>query len=220
MAVQVARRWLLSSPAAVLGGSLAPERRLAVSFGVRLLNSRRTVRERSAANMAARRQLSLAWLHDEHSRAKTVNVLVVDDEPSMSMALSYLLESQGHRVEVAANGREALDLMAEQPFELAVIDWMLPGIRGHVLCIKLREQADIPVVMISARSDARAREACLAAGADVFLAKPFGRAQLAEAISVAIAAHGSRIPAPRAPVAGERYGEDQAPNSPGTRLGT
>jgi two-component system OmpR family response regulator len=126
-----------------------------------------------------------------------VRVLVVDDEPSMSMAIGYLLRTAGHQVELVGDGPTAIAVSSTSPVQVVVLDLMLPHIPGDRVCQQLRaEHPDLAIVMISARSASQVRDRCLAAGADVFLPKPFTAGQLNEAISTARASTAT-LPAPR-----------------------
>ena len=105
-------------------------------------------------------------------------VLVVDDEESIIEFVSYNLRKEGYEVSVATNGDAALDLAKEQPFDLVVLDVMLPGIDGYEVCRRLRAMTDVPVLFLSARDTELDKVVGLEIGGDDYLAKPFGIREL------------------------------------------
>jgi len=108
-------------------------------------------------------------------------VLVVEDEEALSALLSYNLEKEGFDVRVAADGEEAMLLVAEEPPDLILLDWMLPRLSGIEVCRRIRAQGetrDIPVIMLTARSEEEDRIRGLDTGADDYLAKPFSVPEL------------------------------------------
>ncbi|TLM79420.1 MAG: response regulator transcription factor, partial [Actinobacteria bacterium] len=78
-------------------------------------------------------------------------ILVVDDEPSITEFVSYNLKKEGHQVDVAATGDEALALAKNKQFDLVVLDVMLPGMDGYEVCRRLRAESEVPVLFLSAR---------------------------------------------------------------------
>jgi len=105
-------------------------------------------------------------------------VLVVDDEESIIEFVSYNLRKEGYDVSVATNGDAALELAKEQPFDLVVLDVMLPGIDGYEVCRRLRAMSDVPVLFLSARDTELDKVVGLEIGGDDYLAKPFGIREL------------------------------------------
>ncbi|MBE3638618.1 phosphate regulon transcriptional regulator PhoB [Mangrovicoccus algicola] len=108
-------------------------------------------------------------------------VLVVDDEPAQRDLLSYNLESSGFRVIEAADGEEALMLLAEDSPDLVVLDWMLPSVSGIEVCRQIKSRAEtrnLPIIMISARADEGDRVRGLETGADDYVTKPYSVAEL------------------------------------------
>src|SRR3954467_3258706 len=92
---------------------------------------------------------------------RSPRILVVDDEQSVGTLLSYPLRKDGFEVVRAADGREALARFSEQPFDLVVLDVMLPQLDGLEVCRRLRARSSVPIIMLSARTEesdkARAR---------------------------------------------------------------
>lgn len=108
-------------------------------------------------------------------------ILVVDDEPAQRAMLTYNLEAAGYRTVTAADGEEALLVVQEQRPDLILLDWMLPHLSGIEVCrqIKTRpETRDIPVIMVSARSDEPDRVQGLETGADDYVVKPYSISEL------------------------------------------
>jgi two-component system response regulator MprA len=101
-------------------------------------------------------------------------VLIVDDEPAVRAALDRALRLDRYEVELAADGREALDRLAEARLDAVVLDVAMPGIDGLEVCKRLREAGDrTRVLMLTARDAVDDRVAGLDAGADDYLVKPF-----------------------------------------------
>jgi len=108
-------------------------------------------------------------------------VLLVEDEPAQREVLAYNLEAEGYRVTQAENGEEALLLVAEEPPDLILLDWMLPNVSGIEICRRLKarpETRNLPVIMLSARSEELDRVRGLETGADDYVVKPYSVAEL------------------------------------------
>jgi two-component system phosphate regulon response regulator PhoB len=103
-------------------------------------------------------------------------VLVVEDEAPLATMLRYNLEKQGFRVEEAADGQEALTRIAETQPDLVLLDWMLPTVSGLEVCRQIRRKAstrDLPVIMVTARTEDQDAVRGLNTGADDYITKPF-----------------------------------------------
>jgi two-component system phosphate regulon response regulator PhoB len=103
-------------------------------------------------------------------------VLVVEDEASLATMLRYNLEKQGFRVDEAADGQEALIRIAESPPDLVLLDWMLPVMSGIEVCRQIRRRPttrDLPVIMVTARTEDQDAVRGLNTGADDYITKPF-----------------------------------------------
>lgn len=108
-------------------------------------------------------------------------VLVVEDEPAQAEVLTYNLEAEGFSVLWADSGDEALLQVEEHDPDLIVLDWMLPGVSGIEICriLKTRKETrEIPIIMLSARSEETDRVRGLDTGADDYVAKPYSVAEL------------------------------------------
>jgi two-component system phosphate regulon response regulator PhoB len=109
------------------------------------------------------------------------HILLVEDEPDLAELIRYNLASQGFRVAISASGEEAELLVAEDRFDLVVLDWMLPGMSGLELCRRLRQREatrTIPILMLTARGEEADRVRGLATGADDYVVKPFSTPEL------------------------------------------
>jgi two-component system response regulator MprA len=106
-------------------------------------------------------------------------VLIVDDEPAVRAALDRALRLDGYEITLAADGREALDSVADTRHDAVVLDVAMPGIDGLEVCRRLRDAGDrTPVLMLTARDAVDDRVAGLDAGADDYLVKPFALKEL------------------------------------------
>src|SRR5271156_3843040 len=101
------------------------------------------------------------------------HVLVVDDDRRLRALLSSFLRKHGYRVTVAASAAEARAFLEGLAFEIIVLDVMMPGESGFDLAASLRRRSDIPILMLTARSDAGDRVRGLEAGVDDYLGKPY-----------------------------------------------
>ena len=105
-------------------------------------------------------------------------VLVVEDDEDIADVLRRSLRQEGHEVRTAEDGEEALDMAAEFVPDLVVLDLGLPRLDGVEVCRRLRADGDVPILILTARSDTGDRVEGLDAGADDYLVKPFERAEL------------------------------------------
>lgn len=110
---------------------------------------------------------------------KTERILVVDDEPMVREVVVAYLEREGFHVDEASDGSGALDKINEQQPDLVVLDVMLPGIDGFGVLTELRRSGDIPVILLTARSEEPDRVLGLELGADDYVVKPFSPRELA-----------------------------------------
>ncbi len=105
-------------------------------------------------------------------------ILIVEDENSVAEAIAYTLAQEGFETEVASDGREALDLFEDTDPALVILDLMLPGLSGWQLFNAFRRQRDVPIIMLTARTEEADRVAGLEMGADDYVPKPFSMREL------------------------------------------
>jgi DNA-binding response OmpR family regulator len=107
------------------------------------------------------------------------HILIVEDEIKLARFMELELTSEGYQVSIAHDGVTGLSLARESAPDLAILDWMLPGITGVEICRRLRATGNhIPVIMLTAKDDISDRVAGLDAGADDYLVKPFSIEEL------------------------------------------
>jgi two-component system, OmpR family, KDP operon response regulator KdpE len=105
-------------------------------------------------------------------------VLVVDDEPQIRRALRVVLRANGYAVTEVACGEDALDAAASQPFDVMILDLMLPDVEGVEVCRRLREWSRLPVIVLSAHDEEDIKVRALDEGADDYVSKPFSAPEL------------------------------------------
>ncbi len=107
------------------------------------------------------------------------HILLVEDEIKLARFIELELESEGYRVSVAHDGMSGLSLARESEPDLAILDWMMPGLTGVELCRRLRATGiKIPVILLTAKDEVGDRVTGLDAGADDYLVKPFSIEEL------------------------------------------
>ncbi|UTI64552.1 response regulator transcription factor [Paraconexibacter antarcticus] len=100
-------------------------------------------------------------------------ILLADDEQSIQTLLSYPLQKDGYEVVQASDGSEALARFEEQPFDLVVLDVMMPRIDGLEVCRRLRAKSQVPIIMLTAKAEEIDKVLGLELGADDYITKPF-----------------------------------------------
>jgi two-component system OmpR family response regulator len=105
-------------------------------------------------------------------------ILVVEDDPNLLETIKYNLLKEGYEVVVTADGAEALNAARQQKPDLIILDIMLPKIDGYEVCRILRKEMNIPIIMLTARTDETDRIIGLDIGADDFMTKPFSIREL------------------------------------------
>ncbi len=107
------------------------------------------------------------------------HILLVEDEIKLARFIELELQSEGYRVSVAHDGMSGLSLARESEPDLAILDWMMPGLTGVELCRRLRSTGiKIPVILLTAKDEVGDRVTGLDAGADDYLVKPFSIEEL------------------------------------------
>ena len=102
-----------------------------------------------------------------------MKILVVDDEKLLVKGLKFNLENEGYEVQTAYDGAAAVELVRRENFDLVLLDWMMPVMSGSDACMKIREFSNVPVIMLTARSEDADKLMGFACGADDYITKPF-----------------------------------------------
>ena len=113
-------------------------------------------------------------------------ILIIEDEEKIARFIELELKYEGYEVEKAFNGRDGLELVKTQPFDLILLDIMLPGINGMEVLRRIRQFSDIPIIMLTARDAVVDKVTGLDGGADDYITKPFAIEELLARIRVAL----------------------------------
>ena len=105
-------------------------------------------------------------------------ILVVDDERVLVKGIKFNLENEGYEVAAGSNGQEAVELARAGDFDLIILDLMMPVIDGLQACMKIREFSNVPVIMLTARSEDADKIIGFECGADDYITKPFNILEL------------------------------------------
>jgi two-component system, OmpR family, response regulator MprA len=100
-------------------------------------------------------------------------ILVIEDEQRIAQFIERGLIYEGYRVDVAYDGRTGLAAARDNPPDMVILDWMLPGLDGLEVCKRLRAATNVPILMLTAKDEVQDRVTGLDAGADDYLVKPF-----------------------------------------------
>ena len=107
-----------------------------------------------------------------------MRILVVDDEKTLVKGMKFNLENEGYEVECAYDGAAALELAREGRFDLLILDVMMPEMDGIEVCMKIREFSNVPIIMLTAKSEDADKLMGFESGADDYLTKPFNLLEL------------------------------------------
>lgn len=105
-------------------------------------------------------------------------ILIVEDDNEIAMLEKDYLEINGFETQIASNGDTALKFISQSEFDLILLDLMLPGKSGYDICREIRDKVDIPILMITARTESVDKIRGLGLGADDYISKPFDPAEL------------------------------------------
>jgi len=124
-----------------------------------------------------------------------MNILIVDDDTGLLAQLKTTLQRKHYGVDIAENGEQALDKVFDIPYDLILLDIMLPRMDGLSVLQEIRKAGmDMPILMLTARSDVQDRVKGLDYGADDYLAKPFSMAELMARIRAMLRRKGNKTP--------------------------
>lgn len=119
-----------------------------------------------------------------------MRLLIIEDELPMRTALVETLAAEGYRVQCAAHGVRGLEMACTEPFDLILLDVMMPGLDGYAVCRELRKRGrDLPVLMLTAKALVDDRVEGLDAGADDYLVKPFSLRELLARVRALLRRH-------------------------------
>jgi DNA-binding response OmpR family regulator len=114
-------------------------------------------------------------------------VLIVEDDDAMRDMVGYALAEETMEIEAVADGESALEIFSSSgPFDLVILDVMLPGIDGVAVCKELTSKSDVPVIMLTARDDETSVVVGLEVGADDYVTKPFSHRELVSRVRAAL----------------------------------
>jgi DNA-binding response OmpR family regulator len=116
-------------------------------------------------------------------------VLIIEDEPNIIEAISFILTRDGWQVDTHSNGHDAVSVVQSRAPDLVILDVMLPGRSGYDILTDLRAlpaTQDLPVLILTARGQARDRELAEKAGASLFMTKPFSNADVIAALNALV----------------------------------
>jgi DNA-binding response OmpR family regulator len=116
----------------------------------------------------------------------TARILLVDDEQPVQKLLSYPLEKDGYEVVPALDGQAALNEFDRQPFDLVVLDIMLPKVDGLEVCRQLRAKSSVPIIMLTAKAEEIDKVLGLELGADDYITKPFSMREFRSRVRAAL----------------------------------
>ena len=107
-----------------------------------------------------------------------MKILVVDDEQLLVKGIKFNLENEGYTVETAYDGASAVDMAKTGGFDLIILDLMMPQVDGLTACMRIREFSNVPIIMLTARSEDADKIIGLESGADDYITKPFNILEL------------------------------------------
>jgi len=105
-------------------------------------------------------------------------ILIVEDDKDISMVEEAYLEAAGFATQIISDGSKVVPLLQEETFDLILLDLMLPGKSGYDICREIRDKLDIPILMVTARTESMDKIRGLGMGADDYISKPFDPAEL------------------------------------------
>ncbi len=141
-----------------------------------------------------------------------MKILVVDDEQLLVKGMKFNLENEGYQVDCAYDGAAAVELARSGTFDLVILDVMMPEVDGLEACMRIREFSNVPIIMLTAKSEDADKLMGFECGADDYLTKPFNilelkarvRALLRRAAGVQRSRGGAQGPGPGAAAPGRR----------------
>lgn len=105
-------------------------------------------------------------------------ILIIEDDEDISMIEEAYLESAGFETKILSDGNKVNEIIEAESFDLILLDLMLPGKSGYTICREIRDKLDIPILMVTARTESVDKIRGLGMGADDYISKPFDPAEL------------------------------------------
>jgi two-component system response regulator RegX3 len=130
----------------------------------------------------------------ERSSETTPRILIVEDEPSLADSVRYNLEREGYEVTIATDGRDAIDVFRRERPSLVILDLMLPEISGLDVCRTIRDESDVPIIMVTAKDSEADKVTGLELGADDYVTKPFSVRELISRVRAHLRRAKMRVP--------------------------
>src|SRR5438477_8702342 len=122
-------------------------------------------------------------------------ILIVEDEESLADSVRYNLEREGFTVDVASDGRRALERFRSDPPALVILDLMLPELSGLDVCRAIRSESDVPIIVVTAKDSEADKVTGLELGADDYVTKPFSVRELTSRVRAQLRRGAIRPPA-------------------------
>ncbi len=119
-------------------------------------------------------------------------ILIVEDEAKIARFLELELKHEGYQVAHAADGRTGLEMALEKDVDLVLLDIMPPGLSGMEVCRRVRQESQVPIIMLTAKDDVTDKVAGLNMGADDYMTKPFAIEELLARIRVTLTRHSGK----------------------------
>lgn len=132
-----------------------------------------------------------------------MKILVVDDELLLVKGMKFNLENEGYTVETAYDGATAIDMAKTEEFDLIILDLMMPQVDGLTACMRIREFSNVPIIMLTARSEDADKLIGFESGADDYITKPFNILELKARIRALIRRSSMAPAAPAEPDSGK-----------------
>jgi two-component system KDP operon response regulator KdpE len=126
------------------------------------------------------------WNDPEGSLMRVARVLIVDDDPLLQQSLALFLTLRGYEVESATTAHDALDAFARRRPDLIVLDLGLPDRDGSDVCLRVRQESAVPIIVLSARGEDQDKITALEKGADDYISKPFSSEEFLARVRVAL----------------------------------
>ena len=121
-------------------------------------------------------------------------ILIVEDEPSLADSVRYNLEREGYEVTIATDGRVAIEAFRSEHPALVILDLMLPEISGLDVCRTIRDESDVPIIMVTAKDSEADKVTGLELGADDYVTKPFSVRELVSRVRAHLRRAKMRVP--------------------------